>query len=134
MRAGRTERSWSALHLGHEPSNLTSKAIDLGIPILVNISAFPATKQFIFLVAPNGWYGDWYPTPHRQFFSLLAGEIEVRVSDGEVRRFKPGGALPVEDTIEKGHVTQVEEDATMAAAVCGNFSIISLPPEPANPT
>ena len=52
-----------------------------------------------------------YPeTPHvaprRQFIIHLAGEAEVEVSDGEVRRFGPGSVLLVEDVAGKGHTTR----------------------------
>jgi len=44
--------------------------------------------------------------PRRQVIVLLAGEIEVEVSDGEVRRFGPGDVTLVEDTTGKGHITR----------------------------
>lgn len=44
--------------------------------------------------------------PRRQFVVLLEGELEVEVSDGEVRRFGAGGVLLVEDTAGRGHVTR----------------------------
>ena len=37
----------------------------------------------------------------------LAGELEVTVSDGEVRRFGPGSAILAEDTGGKGHFSRV---------------------------
>jgi quercetin dioxygenase-like cupin family protein len=44
--------------------------------------------------------------PRRQVIVILAGEIEVEVSDGEVRRFGPGDVTLVEDTTGKGHITR----------------------------
>jgi hypothetical protein len=38
---------------------------------------------------------------------MLRGEVEVTASDGETRRFSPGGLLLVEDTTGKGHSTRV---------------------------
>lgn len=73
----------------------------------VNTSAFTPAKHFVLLHAPAGWFGDWHPTPYRQFFFFLDGKVEVRVSDGEVRRFGPGSILLVEDTTGKGHTTRV---------------------------
>lgn len=72
----------------------------------LNLSSPTAAKQFAFFEVPAGWYGDWHPAPQRQFFILLAGEAEVQVSDGEVRLFRPGSVLLMEDTIGKGHVSR----------------------------
>jgi len=44
--------------------------------------------------------------PKRQFVVHLAGESEVEVSDGEVRRFGPGSVVLVEDLSGKGHTTR----------------------------
>lgn len=44
--------------------------------------------------------------PCRQFIVGLAGESEVEVSDGEVRRFGPGSVILVEDTTGQGHRTR----------------------------
>jgi len=60
-----------------------------------------------FLRASSGWFGDWHPTPARQFMCLLSGALEVAVSDGEVRRFSPGEIILLEDTHGRGHSTRV---------------------------
>lgn len=60
-----------------------------------------------FLRAPPGWFGDWHPTPARQFMCLLSGTLEVAVSDGEVRRMSPGEIFLLEDTEGRGHSTRV---------------------------
>ncbi len=67
-------------------------------------------RNLIFATLPQGWYGDWHPTPARQYFVLLTGSLEAEVSDGEVRRVTPGAAVLVEDTSGKGHVTRVLGD------------------------
>lgn len=38
--------------------------------------------------------------------TLVQGELEVGVSDGEKRQFLPGGSVLVEDTTGKGHSTR----------------------------
>jgi quercetin dioxygenase-like cupin family protein len=83
----------------------------------LSLSAFTPTKQFALLVSPAGWFGDWHTAPHRQFFFRLVGEIEIRVSDGEVRRLGPGSILFVEDTTGKGHTTRNVGDDAIAAVV-----------------
>lgn len=64
----------------------------------------------LFCQSPPGWEGDWHPAPHRQFVLLLAGELEVEVGDGELRRFGPGSIVLVEDVSGGGHVTRVVSD------------------------
>lgn len=81
------------------------------------LSAFRQASQFAFCRFPAGWFGDWHPTPHHQFFFFLSGEIEVGVSDGEMHRFGPGGILRLEDTGGKGHVTRVIGNEDVLAAV-----------------
>lgn len=73
----------------------------------LNLSSFNPAKQYALAVAPPGWFGDWHPTPCRQILFYLSGEVEVQVSDGEVRRFGAGSIVLVEDTTGKGHVSRV---------------------------
>jgi hypothetical protein len=44
--------------------------------------------------------------PRRQFVVHVEGEVEVEVSDGEVRRFSPGSVVLLEDTEGQGHITR----------------------------
>jgi len=81
------------------------------------LSAFHKASRYAFFRAPAGWFGDWHPTPHKQVFFFLSGEIEVEVSDGEVRLFRPGSVVQVEDTGVKGHITRVIGDEDVLAAV-----------------
>ena len=48
----------------------------------------------------------WHVAPRRQFVVHVEGEVEVEVSDGEVRRFAPGNVVLVEDTHGAGHITR----------------------------
>jgi len=75
-------------------------------------SAFREASRYGFLRAEPGWREDWHPAPQRQFLVYLAGVTEFRVSDGEVRRLGAGTILLAEDTIGKGHISEVvgEED------------------------
>jgi quercetin dioxygenase-like cupin family protein len=67
---------------------------------------------------PSGWFGDWHPTPRKQFFFGLSGEYEVKVSDGESRVFGPGSVVLVEDVAGKGHVTRaVGSEGVLTAIV-----------------
>lgn len=71
------------------------------------LSRFNSATRFAFCVFPSGWFGEWHPTPRKQFFFGLSGEYEVKVSDGESRVFGPGSVVLVEDVAGKGHVTRV---------------------------
>jgi quercetin dioxygenase-like cupin family protein len=83
----------------------------------VYISPFVAARQFGFVRIPAGWVGAWHPSPGRQVFLYLAGEMDVKVSDDERRRFRAGTVLLVEDTVGRGHQSRVvgTEDVILAS-------------------
>jgi hypothetical protein len=83
----------------------------------MNLSAFTAATRWGFFEIPIGWEGDWHPTPRRQVFFWLAGEVEIMASDGEVRCFPAGTVLLVEDTTGKGHYSRTVAADTLAAVV-----------------
>ena len=81
------------------------------------LSQFKPATRYAFSLFPSGWFGDWHPTPRKQVFFVLSGEVEVRVSDGERRLFGPGSIVQCEDTTGKGHVTKVVGSEDFRAAV-----------------
>ena len=82
-----------------------------------NLSAFTPAKRFAFCSFPVGWIGDWHPSPRRQIFFILSGEISAKVSDGEVRTFVTGDVILGEDTEGKGHVSRVTSETDVLTAV-----------------
>jgi len=76
----------------------------------------PAT-HYGFSQFPSGWVGEWHPTPRRQFYFVLSGEVECTVSDGQRRVFGPGSIVLLEDTTGKGHVTKVTGSKDVVAAI-----------------
>jgi hypothetical protein len=76
----------------------------------------PATGV-AFVRFPAGWDGDWHPTPRRQFFFFLSGELEGETSDGDRRRCGPGSAALLEDTTGRGHRARVVGDEDVTAVV-----------------
>jgi len=93
-------------HFSEEEMDLTS--VDFAPPAPpLHLSAFAAAKQMAFVAREAGWFGDWHPAPRRQFYILLAGEVEAQASDGEVRRFRAGDIVLLEDTTGKGHTSRV---------------------------
>jgi len=81
------------------------------------LSKFISTTQLCFLSGPPGWYGDWHPSPRRQFLIYLSGESELQVSDGEKRRVARGSVVLLEDTRGKGHVSRVVSEGPALHAV-----------------
>lgn len=77
-------------------------ALDVSAPL-------PAERALLFEF-PVGWFGDWHPSPRRQLYCNLGGELEVEVGDGEIRRVGPGAIVLVEDLSGSGHVTRVVGD------------------------
>ena len=50
----------------------------------------------------------YHPTPAVQFLIILAGDFSITATDGEMRRFRPGDVLRLEDAAPcKGHITVV---------------------------
>jgi hypothetical protein len=76
----------------------------------ISVSEAMAADTVAVISSPAGWHGDWHPAPRRQLMFMLVGELEVRVSDGQVRRLSAGDVFLVEDTVGKGHVSTVVGD------------------------
>ena len=73
----------------------------------MNISDFRPAREVAFITLPGGWGGGWHPAPSVGHIFVLQGEMEVEVSDGEVRRFPQGAAWLHRDLTGKGHDTRV---------------------------
>lgn len=65
-----------------------------------------AATGIIFRENDPDYYYDWHNAPRRQYIIMLEGIVEVEASDGEIRRFRPGDILLVEDTAGKGHISR----------------------------
>ena len=72
----------------------------------VFLSDLEATTKVGFLMVSPGPAGDWHPTPVTQYVVVVSGEMEITVSDGEKRRFKPGQVFLVTDKTGKGHYSE----------------------------
>ena len=103
-------------HLEDVEVELGSRAFAPPAPPLDVSPLLPATG-ILFVRFPPGWYGDWHPTPRRQFFVFLAGEFRGETSDGDQRRFGPGSVALVEDTTDKGHRSWVVGEGEVLAIV-----------------
>jgi quercetin dioxygenase-like cupin family protein len=65
------------------------------------------TTGITFRVSPPGYELGWHCAPRRQYSITLAGEAEVEVGDGTIKRIGPGDVLLAEDLTGQGHVTRV---------------------------
>lgn len=63
-------------------------------------------SSFQFRENKEDYDWDFHTAPARQFIVLLDGKIEIETSDGEIRQFKGGDVLYVEDLTGKGHRTR----------------------------
>ncbi len=83
----------------------------------LNLSSFSPALQYAFCSFPAGWRGDWHPTPQRQIFFILSGEIAVRVGDGEMQHLGAGSAVLLEDATGKGHISWIMSKTDALTAV-----------------
>jgi hypothetical protein len=89
----------------------------------MNISDFRPAKEVAFIIHPPGWDGGWHPAPSVGHVFVLQGEMEVEVSDGEIRRFPQGSIWLHRDLTGKGHDSRVvSEDAAVLVMVKMNES------------
>lgn len=86
-------------------------------PALSTSQPESATK-WLLLKADTGWDGTWHPSPIRQFMIITSGEVKVEVTDGEIRTFRPGDVILVEDLEGRGHYS-----TTPDGVECGIFVI-----------
>ena len=56
---------------------------------------------------PPGYFLDFHCAPRRQYSITIAGEIEVGLGDGTVKRFGAPTILLAEDLTGQGHTTRV---------------------------
>jgi hypothetical protein len=82
----------------------------------LNASSPEPAKAIVFLELPIGWYGDWHPTPVRQWLILMAGEFEFEAGDGERCLRKAGDVVILDDTTGNGHRTRVIGDVAVRVA------------------
>lgn len=82
----------------------------------LNTSTLESADNSVFLELPAGWYGDWHPTPVRQWLILMSGACEFEAGDGERLIRKAGDVVLLDDTHGKGHQTKVLGDVAVCIA------------------
>lgn len=83
----------------------------------IGISALQEASACVFLAVPAGYFGDWHPSPKRQWLVFISGQMEFETSDGERFLGRPGSVVLLEDTNGPGHRSRVPagEPAVMLA-------------------
>jgi hypothetical protein len=81
---------------------------DITIPItdagkIGFLSQAVSVDKLIFRKVIEQYDYEFHNAPARQYIALMDGAIEIETSDGEIRTFKGGDVLLVEDTTGKGH-------------------------------
>ena len=96
---------------------VTAQPLEYAPPAPPFSLAAPLSSESVrFATFPAGYQSDWHPSPVRQFYFQLSGELQVMASTGETRRFYPGAVVLVEDCTGLGHKTRVVGDAPVHAA------------------
>ena len=75
-----TEDGGSAM----EEVEVETTAVDFvpGKPAL-GVSTTRAADNAKFLRVAGDWYGEWHPTPVRQYLAVLSGGFEIETTDGQ---------------------------------------------------
>jgi hypothetical protein len=73
----------------------------------IHVSQLQPAAAYAFLSVPAGYYGDWHPSPKRQWVFFLSGQMEFEVSDGARYLGVPGSRVLLEDTTGRGHRSRV---------------------------
>jgi hypothetical protein len=107
---GDGETHFEDVVLAHDPGTGESAHTTVAAPLDVDGLVFRRVLGEASSSVPHN-------APRRQVIVTLVGEIEVEVSDGEVRRFGPGDVTLVEDTTGKGHITRSLHDGERVTLV-----------------
>jgi hypothetical protein len=75
------------------------------------------TTGITFRVSPPGYELGWHCAPRRQYSITLAGEAEIEVGDGTVKRIGPGDVVLAEDLTGQGHITRAVGEQSRFYAV-----------------
>lgn len=87
----------------------------------VGVGQVRNASSLVFTSSDANWIGDWHPTPRLQYVLVLKGAVEIRVEDGETRRFGPGSIIYLADVRGKGHDSKVVSDTPAL------FAMIAVP-------
>jgi hypothetical protein len=78
-------------------------------PMFVGVLAAAPPSPIVFLRS-GGFDSEPHPAPRRQWVVMLRGAIEVEISDGSRKVFRPGDLLLLVDVTGRGHTTYTVGD------------------------
>ena len=84
---------------------------------LIYVSRHETAAGMVAIGFRPGWFGDFHPAPKHQWMIIVAGTVEVGVSDGEKRTLPTGTVLFLKETGSKGHTTRVIGDEQVTIMV-----------------
>ena len=100
-----------------ETKRMNLEARDYAPPApALNTSTLESADNYTFLELPVGWYGEWHPTPVRQWLIFMTGACEFEAGDGERAVSKAGDVVMLDDTSGQGHQTRVIGDEPVRIA------------------
>jgi hypothetical protein len=79
------------LTLQLEPTNFVPPAP------AIHVSPLRPAVSYAFLSVPVGYFGDWHPSPKRQWLFFISGQMEFEVSDGARYLGVAGSRVLLED-------------------------------------
>ena len=82
----------------------------------LNTATLESADNYTFLELPIDWFGDWHPTPVRQWLIFMTGSCEFEAGDGERTTCKAGDVVMLDDTSGKGHQTRAIGDEPVRIA------------------
>lgn len=84
---------------------------------LLYVSRHETAAGMLAIGFPPGWFGDFHPAPKPQWMIIVAGTLEIGVSDGEKRTLSVGTVAFLEEAGTKGHSTRVIGDEEVVIMV-----------------
>ena len=86
---------------------------------MVSLARVFGTPEAAMLITGDAsWAGEApHPAPARLFWAILAGDFQITVTDGSMRRFPTGSLALVEDTTGSGHSSRILNDGALALVV-----------------
>ena len=103
-------------HFEQVPMELSETDYRPPAPLMFVSHAYE-TDALQFVRLPAGWVGDGIHPPQHQFMLCLEGRLEIRLSDGSRRSFRPGSTVLMENTSGKGHRSEVKGSKDFVAAI-----------------
>lgn len=82
---------------GSHFSDEASALVEVEVPggVVAGATGPLAAESVTFFCFSAGTIVGWHPAPRRQLYLILSGELELQVSDGEVREFGPSEYLNI---------------------------------------